>query len=136
MIRMSTVLVLLLPLVAGAASSDAFYDLGRGRYERGDYQVAVQYLEHSVELEPGQSDYYLLLGMAYGRLAQELPWYQAVGYAEKSAESLKKAVALDSDNIPALRTLAAFYEQAPAFLGGSAHKATELKARIKLLQSE
>ena len=136
MIRMSAVIVLLIPLMAGAASSDVFYDLGRDRYERGDYQVAVEYLEHSVKLEPGQADYFLWLGKAYGRLAQEMPWYRATGYAEKSGEFLKKAVDLDGRNIPALRTLAMFYEQAPAFLGGSENKATELKARIKALQGD
>ena len=136
MIRVSALIVLLMPLISGAATSDTFFELGRDRFERGDYQVAIEYLEHSVKLDPDQSEYFLWLGKAYGRWAEKLPWYKAVTYAEKSGESLKKAVDLDGRNIPALRALALFYEQAPGFLGGSNHKATEMKARIKALQNQ
>ena len=136
MIRFSTLLILLLPLVASATTAGAFFDLGRGRYERGDYQVAVEYLEHSIELEPGQSDYYLWLGMAYGRLAEKLSWLQALDYAEKSGQSLRKAVDLDDHNIRALLTLAEFYKQAPAFLGGNVDKAAQLQAKALKLQSQ
>jgi len=133
---MLAVLVLLMPLLVQAAAPDALYDLGRQRYARGEYQVAIEYLENSVKLNPGNSDYHLWLGMAYGRLAQKLPWYQAIDYAEKSGASLKKAVDLDGHNLSALETLATFYAQAPAFLGGSQDKAARIRSRIDALRGE
>lgn len=136
MIRMSAAIVLLLPLLAQASAPETLYDLGRGRYDRGEYRVAVEYLENSVRLSPQSSDYHLWLGMAYGRLAQKLPWYQAIDYAEKSAAALKRAVDLNGRNIRALRTLAEFYAQAPVFLGGSSAKAAELRARADALQEQ
>lgn len=76
----------------------------------------------------------LLIGKAYGRLAESAPWYRAVRLALHCREYLERAVAADPGSADALLALARFLEQAPALVGGDTQRASTLRERLKTLQ--
>jgi hypothetical protein len=105
-------------------------------YEAGHYQGVLQVLEPAAgDGEAGDAERLLLLGKAYGRLAQQAPWYRAVALAARCGEYLERAVAADPDHREALRDLASFLEEAPVLLGGDAERARALRARLARLES-
>jgi tetratricopeptide (TPR) repeat protein len=106
---------------------------GRERYATGDYVGAVRAFERLVAASPLNSDYFLWLGRAYGRSAQEASWFRALGLAKKTRRSFEKAVELNQDNTQALLALFEYYATAPRFLGGSASKAEDIAARLMQL---
>ena len=57
-------------------------------------------------------------------------------YAEKSKESLERAVELDPENVAALTDLMKYYKRAPGFLGGSDEKAREISKRLEKLKDK
>jgi len=97
------------------------------------YREAVELLEALLDAVPSVADVHLLLGTAYGRLAEREPWYRAIGYARRCGTALARAVELDPRHRDALAALALFYEQAPAFLGGGADKAVAVRQRLTAL---
>jgi len=130
-------LPLLLGLVAVApvAADEEAWTAGRSFYDEGDYAAAAEAFSAAVSASADESRYHHWLGKAYGRLAERASWWRAVGLARKTRESLERAVALDPDNLPAVEDLADFYDSAPAFLGGDAEQADELRRRIRRLQA-
>jgi tetratricopeptide (TPR) repeat protein len=107
------------------ASQDAriFYWLSRSAYELRDYGNAIQYGESAVRFDDRNSDYWLWLGKAYGRKADQ---DHSLGMARKTTGAFEKAVERDPSNIAARRALIEYLTEAPAFLaGGSKSKARE-----------
>ena len=107
------------------------FEQGVTYYEQEDYAAAVSAFEHAVEGAPEQSEYHRRLGRAYGRLAQQVSWLEAIGLVRKTHRQLEKAVALDTGNLEALSDLIDFYEHAPGFLGGSKADARLLRQRLQ-----
>jgi len=109
----------------------AFYGLtGKDHFMLGEYKKAVESFEKAAALEPGNSDYQLWLGRAYGRRAETGGWLSAGGNAVKARQSFEKAVALDPGNREALNDLFDYYLNAPGLLGGGADKAEAIARRI------
>jgi tetratricopeptide (TPR) repeat protein len=99
------------------------------------WDKAVPPAEKAVALDPGNSNYHLWLGRAYGRKAENSVFFKAVGWARKCRAEFERAVELNSANVPARADLAEYYLEAPAFLGGGKDKARrqaeEIAARDK-----
>jgi len=133
----AALLALLLAGRLGAAPPDAgeLYQLGLDRYEANDYRGAVEVLSRAADLRPHVAHYHHALGRAYGRLAEQAGWLEAVGLAQKSRMAFERAVALDGTDIAALADLMRFYEQAPVFLGGSPAGAERIRERLERLCS-
>jgi len=131
----------LLGIIATASAEDssrcaAPLDTAHEAYGAGDYARVVALVEPFKVDEPECAQYAHLLGRAYGRLAENASWLQAVGYAKKSLREFENAVLLDPDNPEALEDLIKFYRIAPGFLGGDEKKAVELEYRLSRLLAD
>ena len=114
----------------GAASSQANFLIGRDYFMLGDFKEASGAFERSLALEPGNSNYALWLGRAFGRRAETASPFAAPRYASKARMYFEKAVALDPNNTEALNDLFDYYLEAPGFLGGGYDKAERIARAI------
>jgi tetratricopeptide (TPR) repeat protein len=105
--------------------AEAAYWLGRTLNGLGKTDEAVEWLEKATKLAPRRSDFFLALGRAYGRAAQEASMLRKPGLAKDAHAAWVKAVELDPNNLDARGDLIQFYLLAPGFMGGSVDKARE-----------
>ncbi|MGA2720826.1 MAG: tetratricopeptide repeat protein [Bryobacteraceae bacterium] len=109
----------------------AVYDLiGRNCYMQGDFKKATEALEKAVAAEPGNSEFNLWLGRAYGRRAETSNLFTAPGYASKARQYFEKAAQLNPRNLEAQSDLFEYYLEAPGFLGGGFEKAAATAEQI------
>jgi len=108
----------------------AFY-LGRIAMEERRHDRAADYFETATKLEPSNSTYFLWLGRAFGREAQNANVLRQPGLAKKAQGAWERAIELDADNLDARSDLIQYYVQAPGFLGGSSAKALEQAEEIR-----
>ena len=111
-------------------AASAFY-LGRIAMEERRHERAADYFESATKLEPENSTYFLWLGRAYGREAQEASVLRQPRLAKKAKAAWERAIELDADNLDARSDLIQYYVQAPGFLGGSSAKALEQAGEIR-----
>jgi len=105
--------------------------MGQCYYMLGDYKRASESLERAVRLEPGNSDYYMWLGRAYGRRAETSSFITAPGLASKARQSFEKAFQLNPRNLEAAGDLFEYYLEAPSFMGGGLDKARDLAEKTR-----
>jgi Flp pilus assembly protein TadD len=109
----------------------AVYELiGRNHYMQGDFKKATEALEKAVAAEPGNSEFNLWLGRAYGRRAETSSLFTAPGHASKARQYFERAVQLNPRNLEAQSDLFEYYLEAPGFLGGGFDKAAATAAQI------
>ena len=108
----------------------AFY-LGRIAMEERRNDKAADYFEAASKLDPKNSTYFLWLGRAYGREAQNANVLRQPGLARKTRAAWERAIELDPENLDARSDLIQYYVQAPGFLGGSTQKALEQAEAIR-----
>ena len=108
----------------------AFY-LGRIAMEERKNDRAADYFEAAAKLDPKNGTYFLWLGRAYGREAQQANVLRQPGLAKRTKAAWEKAIELDPDNLDARADLIQYYVQAPGFLGGSTAKALEQAEEIR-----
>ena len=124
-------LLVLLPATLPASTRMAE---ARRHYEAQRYEQVLEVLGARISRGSDQgmdSPRLLLIGKAYGRLAEAAPWYRAVRLAVHCREYLERAVAADPDNADAVQALARFLEQAPALVGGDAERAMTLRKQLE-----
>ncbi len=108
----------------------AYCVMGRDYMMLGDFKKATDALERASGMEPGNSNYALWLGRAWGRRAETSSPFTAPMSAAKARDAFERAVQLDPKNLEALSDLFDYYLQAPGFLGGGEDKAANLAARM------
>lgn len=108
----------------------AFY-LGRIAMEERKNDRAADYFETATKLDPKNATYFLWLGRAYGREAQNANVLRQPGLAKKTKGAWERAIAIDPDNLDARADLIQYYMQAPGLLGGSTAKALEQADEIR-----
>jgi Flp pilus assembly protein TadD len=109
----------------------AVYELmGRNYYGQGEFKKATEVLEKALALQPGNSDFSLWLGRAYGRRAETSSMITAPGLANKARQFFEKATQLNPENLEAQSDLFEYYLEAPGFLGGGSDKASAAATRI------
>ncbi|MGD0437408.1 MAG: tetratricopeptide repeat protein [Bryobacteraceae bacterium] len=113
-----------------APDAAAFLLAGKNYYMLGDYKKAIDDFEKALALSPGNSDYELWLGRAWGQRAETGGWLTAGMSASKARQCFEKAVALDPRNHEAMNDLFDFYLNAPVILGGGIDKAEAIAKRI------
>jgi tetratricopeptide (TPR) repeat protein len=116
---------------SNAADAAAAFYLGRIAMEERRNDRAAEYFESATKLEPKNSTYFLWLGRAYGREAQDANMLRQPGLAKKARSAWERAIELDADNLDARSDLIQYYVQAPGFLGGSSAKALEQAEEIR-----
>ncbi len=119
---------LLRPMPQKDAATDHL--IGMCYYMQGDPKKAGDFFQQAVDLRPGESNYYLWLGRAFGRRAETSSFLTAPGLAAKARDSFEKAVQLDPRNMDAISDLFEYYLDAPGFLGGGFDKAAGLASRM------
>lgn len=118
-------------LAQDPAPDAATYSLmGKDYFMLTDYKKASELFEKASGLDPGNSEYMLWLGRAYGRRAETANWLTAGAHASKARQCFERAVALDPHNNEAMNDLFDYYLNAPGFLGGGADKAEAMARRI------
>jgi len=124
-----------LALLAGlpVENGEVYALMGQCYYMLGDYKRASESLERAVRLEPGNSDYYMWLGRAYGRRAETSSFLTAPGLASKARQSFEKAFQLNPRNLEAVGDLFEYYLEAPSFMGGGLDKARDLAEKTREL---
>jgi tetratricopeptide (TPR) repeat protein len=110
-------------------SSGVFY-LGRIAFEEQHYDRAIEWFQQAVQREPGNSDYHLWLGRAYGHHAIRSNVLLQPFLARKVKSHFEQAVELNPDNLAARADLQEYYEKAPGFLGGGVEKARQQAEEI------
>jgi Flp pilus assembly protein TadD len=108
----------------------AYEMMGMDHFMLGQYKKATDALEKAIALDPGNSEYALWMGRAYGRRAETSSFVTASGYASKTRQYFEKAVALDPRNLDALEDLFEYSLQAPGFLGGGLDRANAIARQI------
>ena len=109
----------------------AVYDLmGRDYFGQGDFKKATDSFEKAIAMEPGNAQYHLWMGRAYGRRAETSSMLTAPGLASKARQYFEKATQLDKDNLEAQSDLFEYYLEAPGFLGGGFDKASAVAEQI------
>jgi len=104
--------------------------IGRDYYMQTDYKRAAEAFEKAFALEPGNSEFALWLGRAWGRRAETSMPFTAPLHASKARQYFEKAVELDAGNLEAQSDLFEFYLEAPGFLGGGLDRADATAARM------
>ncbi len=104
--------------------------IGRNHYMQGDYKKATEILEKAAAADPGNSDYELWLGRAFGRRAETASPFTAPPNANKARQHFEKAVQLNPRNMEALSDLLEYYLEAPGFMGGGLDKAAGVADRM------
>lgn len=110
--------------------ADGYLLSGKNFFMLGDYKRAIDFFEKAVALSPGNSDYELWLGRAWGLRAETSGWWMAPVLASKARQHFEKAVALNPLNHEAKNDLFDFYLNAPGFLGGGIEKAEAIAKSI------
>lgn len=100
-----------------------------------DLDKAEDTIETATEAYPEHAGLHYWRGRIMGEQASNAI-FSALGYAKKSLNSFKKAVALDPTEIEYLNGLMMFYLNAPSFVGGDEEKALALVDTLKTLDSE
>lgn len=103
-------------------------------YANKQYPEAISLFQELAAKAPDNAAYYHMLAKSYGREAEQVNWFKAVGYAGKTRDNLKKAMILDSQNIDILTDMMDYYRQAPGFLGGDRKKAAEIEQKIEQIR--
>jgi Flp pilus assembly protein TadD len=104
--------------------------VGRNYYMQGDFKKATDALEKAVAAEPGNSEFNLWLGRAYGRRAETSNPFTAPGHASKARQYFEEAAQLNPRNLDAQSDLFEYYLEAPGFLGGGFEKAAATAEQI------
>ena len=121
----------LLQAIPEPARDGAAWELiGKNYYGLADYKKATEALEKAIAAEPGNAEFHLWAGRAYGRRAETSSLITAPGYASKARQFFEKAAQLNPRSLDAQSDLFEYYLEAPGFLGGGQDKAATAAARI------
>ena len=115
---------------------EAWLLLLQAYYRVQHWDEAIAAGQQAVAVDPTNSRFHLWLGRAYGEKAAHSSWYSALLLAKKTRVEFETAVALNGQNSEARSDLAAFYLEAPAFLGGGKDKAHTLADQARALGAE
>ena len=113
-----------------AAVGAALFTQGVQAYAAENYDGAIALLEKATLAAPGNPEYHDWLGKAYGRKAERVIFFRAIGLARKARNEFQKSVELDSRYVDGLSDLLDYCLQAPGFLGGGLDRAKTVAAQM------
>ncbi|HEY5550865.1 MAG TPA: tetratricopeptide repeat protein [Opitutaceae bacterium] len=120
-------------LARDSRADEALYYLARLAKRQRDWATVAARLEEAVKIVPNSAMYWGDLAEAYGNQARGSGALTQFGLARKTLDALKKAAALDPNNIEIRAGLIEFYREAPWIAGGGMGKAyDEAKAIAKI----
>lgn len=105
-------------LHAGSGDPQARFYLGRTCLKLADLECAADRFREAVRAAPKRAVYHYWLARAYGAEARAANPIRQAWLALRVRRELRRAVALDPDDVDARIALAGYYLEAPGFLGG------------------
>jgi len=102
-------------------------------YQEEAWDQAVADCEAAVKLAPGDSDFHLWLGRAYGQKAARASLMSGYQLARKVHAEFEQAVQLDPHNAAALADLGEFDVMAPPVVGGGLVRAGNVAQQLNLV---
>lgn len=102
-------------------------------YEEQLWDQAIADCEAAVKASPGDSDFHLWLGRAYGQKAAHISMVSAFKLARKVAVEFQQAVQLEPRSVAALSDLGEFDVDAPGIVGGGINRAEALVPELQTL---
>jgi len=112
-------------------NSVLLFHLGKLAVHRHDYSSAVQLLDRAREAAPHDAAIVLWLGNAHAWSASVATgWADRVSNGRQALSLYRRAVALDSESLPARFALMNFYRHVPTVLGGGLDRAYEQAREI------
>ncbi len=109
---------------------EASFLLSQVRYAFGDVTSPLDLAADAVRLDPGVARYHRQLAEVQGILAQRANIFQQIGIARRFRREIDAALALDPNDVQALRDLLEYYVVAPGIVGGDLRKAADVARRI------
>ena len=106
-----------------AGTAEDLFAQGQRAYAAEDYERAAVLFEQAVRSEPNAAKFHHWLAKAYGRRAERVVFFKAMGLAKKTVAELERTVELDPANVSALSDLLDYYLRAPGIVGGGEDKA-------------
>jgi Flp pilus assembly protein TadD len=100
-------------------------------YQETQWDQAISDCEAAVQAEPGNSNFHLWLGRAYGQKAERVNLVAAYMLARKLDGEFQQAVQLDPRNDAALADLGEYDVEAPAIVGGGLARAQALVPQLQ-----
>jgi tetratricopeptide (TPR) repeat protein len=100
-------------------------------YQEERWDQAIAGCEAAVQLAPGNSNFHLWLGRAYGQKAAHASIVSAYPLARKVHAEFEQAVQLDPHNPEALADLGEFDVMAPAVVGGGVARAEAVVQQLR-----
>ena len=110
-------------LARNAKSDQAIYYLARLAKRQHDWAGVAARMEAAVKIAPNNATYWADLAEAYGAQTRHAGPLTQLGLAKKTLAALKKAAALDPNDMAVRNGLIEFYREAPWFAGGGVDKA-------------
>ena len=110
-------------LARNSRAHEALYYLARLAKRQRDWATVASRLEEAVKIDPNNATYWADLGEAYGAQARGAGPLSQLSLARKTLAALKKAAALDPNDIEVRNGLIEFYREAPWIAGGGIDKA-------------
>jgi tetratricopeptide (TPR) repeat protein len=108
----------------------ALFASGVQAYADEKYDGAIALLEEATRAAPGNPEYHDWLGKAYGRKAERVIFFRAMGLARKARNEFQKSVDLDGRYVQGLSDLLDYCLEAPGFLGGGLDRAKVVAAQM------
>jgi len=110
-------------LKASPNDAASYHYLCRAYFAVQDWDRAIAAGVKATSLAPGNSDYHLWLGRAYGEKADRVNPFSAASLAGKVRREFERAVELNAASAEARTDLGEFYINAPGIVGGGLDKA-------------
>jgi tetratricopeptide (TPR) repeat protein len=104
-------------------------------YQEMQWDQAIGDCAAAVQAEPGNSNYHLWLGRAYGQKAERASLFSAYGLARKLNAEFQQAVQLDPRNDAAMADLGEYDVEAPAIVGGGLSRAQALVPQLQAVNA-
>jgi len=107
--------------------------MGQVKLAYGDVESARTMSERAVQLDPGNAEFHLWLGEAYGLTAQKAGVLKKLGWAKKFRHETETAIALDPKQVEARENMVQFFLEAPRIAGGDRKKAKAMADTIVVI---
>ena len=115
---------------------EALLCMGKICFFENDFKSAIVWIEKAVNIEPDDSDYHYWLARANEQQFQEASIITKMKYGKKFRNEIKRAVALDGNNLDARFWLMRFYLTSPKSFGGNWDSTLVQAAIIKKMDPE
>jgi tetratricopeptide (TPR) repeat protein len=115
---------------ANPKDPESLYLMSLVKQEFHDLETAFDFAKKAVAADPRNSRYHSQVAYTAGGLAQQAHFLRMISLATRAKKEADAAIALDPNNVGALKILGLYYLHAPFFIGGNKAKARAIPDQI------